>query len=206
MFAGCLFFGLGMRVGIVPAYMPQNGCTGCTLFWEDIPILAACLAFLAVLQVLVIIRTNGITDPLMYRRDLKISTAITLFAWISYILAVVDPGDLMKQQRVDWFLFESLTALFLHLHRCVLQVYRVSRLHRLGEQHLRLIDLLQDQRAAIMFEKYLMGELASENLLFWREAIKYKLNFDRNKDFDYSQQVAKVLFRTFVAKHAQLPM
>jgi len=51
-----------------------------------------------------------------------------------------------------------------------------------------------------------MGELASENLLFWKEGIKYKMNFDRNKDFEYTQQVGRVLYRTFVSKNAQLPI
>ena len=35
-------------------------------------------------------------------------------------------------------------------------------------------------------------ELANENLLFWREGIKYKRSFDQKGDFDYAQQMAKV--------------
>ena len=48
--------------------------------------------------------------------------------------------------------------------------------------------------------------MANENLLFWREGIKYKLSFDRNNDFEYSQQMAKVLWRTFISPHATLPI
>ena len=132
--------------------------------------------------------------------------AITAFVFIAYILAAVDPGNLMQQQEVDWYVFESAVAVLLHMRRCVLQMYRVSRLHKLGEQQIRLIDLLEDPHASILLEKYLMGELATENLLFWREGVKYKTNFDRNKDFDYSQQVARMLYRTFVSRNAQLPM
>jgi hypothetical protein len=205
-FSGPLFFGLGMRIGLVPIYQPENGCTGCTLLPEDVPIAFSCVFFLAVMLIILLCRTKGISDPFGYRDDANHLSQITTLAWVGYILAAVDPGNLMKEQKIDWFIMESLAAFLAHNYRCVYQMYRVARLHRLGEQQIRLIDLLQDQRAAIMFEKYLMGELASENLLFWREGVKYKSNFDRNKDFDYSQQVAKMLFRTFVSRHAQLPM
>ena len=53
---------------------------------------------------------------------------------------------------------------------------------------------------------HLTLELANENLLFWREAIKYKLQFDRNRDFEVSQQTAKVIYRTFIASDAVLPI
>jgi hypothetical protein len=47
--------------------------------------------------------------------------------------------------------------------------------------------------------------LANENLLFWREAIKFKMQFDR-KSFEHSQESAKVLWRTFIAPQAALPI
>jgi hypothetical protein len=198
--------GLGIRIGTVPIYQLANNCTGCNLVSEDIPILLACMCIPGIFQVLVVFRSRKVLDPLSYRRDMFMSMLISCLAWVGYILAALDPGDLMKTQKVDWFLFESLAALLLHVNRCILQLYRVSRFHRLGEQQIKLIDILQDPRAAILFEKYLMGELASENLLFWREGIKYKFSFDRNKDFDQTQQVARILFRSFVARHANMPM
>lgn len=205
-YSGSLFFGMGMRLGLVPVLQVANGCTGCTMLWEDIPILFACVFWLAFLQTLILVRTRSIVDPLNYKSDLTVQSSLTGLAWISYILVVTDPGGRMQSQNTDWFFIESAAALILHCHRCILQLWRVSRIHKKAEQNIRLIDVLQDPKAAIMFEKYLMGELASENLLFWREGIKYKVNFDKNKDFDYSQQVAKMLLRTFISKHAQLPI
>jgi len=199
-----------MRIGLVPIYEPMNDCTGCTFLWQDLVILVGILTFLFILLTLALLRTRGVLDPLGYRKDLIRGCALTFIAWLGYILAVVDPGELMQTQHVDWFLFECLAAVLLHCHRCPLQLYRVSRIHKkFQEQGMNLIDILQgDARGALMFEKYLIGELASENLLFWREGVKYKMNFDKGKahDLEYSQQVGKVLFRTFVSKHAQLPM
>lgn len=146
------------------------------------------------------------SDPLLYRRDAFATSMMLSISWIGYALAVADPGNLMSEQTINWFMWESIAILLLHTYRCVFQLYRVAKFHKLGEQQIRLIDILQDHKAAILFEKHLMGELASENLLFWREAIKYKVSFNRNNDFDYSQEVARMLFRTFVSRQAQLPM
>lgn len=206
LFSGSLSFGMGMRVALFPPFNPINGCTGCAMEGEEIGVLMASVLFLAFMQSVVLRKTRSVSDPLGYRQDMLWQCGIASLCWVSYTLAATDPGRLMKNQKIDWFFIESLAAFLLHCHRCVLQLWRVSRIHKKAEQNIRLIDVLQDPKAAIMFEKYLMGELASENLLFWREGIKYKVNFDKNHDFDYSQQVAKMLLRTFISKHAQLPI
>ena len=203
--ASALFIAFGFRAGFTPVYQAGNHCTGCTLFWEDAVILLGALGIMAIVMNLVIVRTKDIPDPLRYRMDLLVAMSFATIAWIGYILAIVDPGNLMKQQKVDWFVFEGIAALILHWRRCITQLRRVLVFHNKRQLDLKLIDILQgDPRGALLFEKHAMGELASENLLFWREGVKYKTNF--GKDFDYSQQQAKVLFRTFIAKHAQLPM
>ena len=122
------------------------------------------------------------------------------------VLLIVDPNGLMQSQQVDWHIFEMIAIIFLHIIRTTFQLYRTRRMHKLGEKNVNLIDILADGRGSILFEKHLIGELANENLLFWREGIKYKLQFDRNNDLEYSQQMAKVLWRTFLSPHASLPI
>jgi hypothetical protein len=80
----------------------------------------------------------------------------------------------------------------MNAQRTSMQLLRTRRLHKQAEKHVHLLDILADAKSAILFEKHLIGELANENLLFWREAVKFKLSFDRTGDFEYSQQVAKV--------------
>jgi hypothetical protein len=104
----------------------------------------------------------------------------------------VDPNELMKSQQVDWHIFSMILIGFLNFQRASLQMIRTKRLQNNAEKNVHLLDILADNKSAILFEKHLIGELANENLLFWREAIKFKLSFDRTGDFEYSQQVAKV--------------
>jgi Regulator of G protein signaling domain len=122
------------------------------------------------------------------------------------ILLGTDPNGLMKAQKVDWHIFGMFTIVVLNFHRTTLQLLRTSKFQKLAEKHVLLIDVLADAKSAILFEKHLIGELANENLLFWREAIKFKLSFDRSNDFEYTQHVAKMIWRTFISPTASFPI
>ena len=188
-----------IRVRSEPAFLIENGCTGCKVLLTDWVIVV--LLFLLYIPPFagVAYHHRDVPDALMFRKDAKRAALIGgAFGFIGSLLALFDPGSIMQSQIFDWFTFEMLTVLFFHCMRCILQLWRTARIHKLVEQHITLIEVLSDGKGSLLFEKHLISELANENLLFWREAIRYKLSYDRNPDFEYSQQMARVLFRTFI--------
>ena len=188
-----------VRSQMEPSLNPQNGCTGCGVLLTDWLIIFGLFFVYVPPFATFAYRHRDVPDALFFKKDAKYATMFGApFAFIGSILALVDPGSVMKSQQFDWFTFEMLTVFYFHCTRCVLQLWRTARIHRLAEQNIQLIEVLNDPKGSILFEKHLMSELASENLLFWREAIKYKLSYTKNPDFEYTQQLAKVLYRTFI--------
>jgi hypothetical protein len=188
-----------IRVRITPSLKIENGCTGCGVLLTDwIIVFVAFCSYLVPLGNFVFHHRDA-PDGLLFKKDAKIAAFfLTTFVFVGSVLALMDPGSIMKSQQFDWFTFEMLAVLFFHWIRVVLQLWRTARIHRLAEQHITLIEVLSDGKGSLLFEKHLMSELANENLLFWREAIKYKLSYDRQPDFEYTQQMARVLYRTFI--------
>jgi hypothetical protein len=120
------------------------------------------------------------------------------------LLALLDPGGVMQRQEFDWFDFEMLMLLAMHVIRAPYQIWRTRKTHQKHLAGIRLLDVLSDARGAALFENFLKSELADENLKFWREGVKWKLSFDR--DLSSSQQMARILFKTFVDSSSVLPI
>ena len=76
---------------------------------------------------------------------------------ISSALLVTDPNNAMKNQMMDWHLIMFILILGLHMQRTVFQLLRTRRIHKMGEKHVNLIDILSDPRGSLLFEKHLIG-------------------------------------------------
>jgi hypothetical protein len=208
-YASAFIIALIIRINTMPPFSIEAGCTGCLMNWQDLLILSTITLFLGIPVSLMAVRTrrHHIPDPLGYINDMEVSAVLTSPLVLACgVLYSTDPNGLMKSQQVDWFIFEMAAMIYVHCLKTVVQLYRTRRIQKLGEQNVRLLDVLADAKGALLFEKHLIAELANENLLFWREAIKYKLQFDKNRDFDVSQQTAKVIYRTFLSPQAVLPI
>ena len=187
------------RSRTTPELMPENGCTGCGVLLVDWIIVFASFAIYLVPLGNFVYHHSEVPDGLMFKKDAKIGAIfLSMFVFPGSILALTDPGLVMRFQKFDWFTFDMLGVLVFHWIRVVLQLWRTARIHKFAEQHITLIQVLSDGKGSLLFEKHLMSELANENLLFWREAIKYKLAYDKQPDFEYTQQMARVLFRSFI--------
>jgi hypothetical protein len=63
----------------------------------------------------------------------------------------------MERQAMDWhYMFLGL-AWILHWQRSSLQLYRTVRIQQIAERNITLLEILSDPRAALLFEKHLIG-------------------------------------------------
>jgi hypothetical protein len=171
---------LFVRVATGPAFVPRDGCTGCGLVLTDFVIATSLLFVYAVAGVRGLARARASSNPF---GSFEIALGSMGFAFpvllVMYALAFADPGSLMQTQTFDWFVLENITTIVLHVVRAPLQVLQARRAHVAGGHNVRLVELLEDKAGALLFENALALELASENLLFWRQGIKWKIGFDK---------------------------
>lgn len=186
---------------VIPRYSMKAMCMGCQMDAMDVGIYFASIAFFLITTVAVITRMQWEEDPFLVFADLRFLMSVFIgMAIITYTLVATDPDGLMKRQEVDWHILEAFTAVALHIRRCIFPMVRAYRIHK--KPQLPLLAILNHPQMSRMFELYLTRELATESLLFWKEGVKYKLGFET--DFDYSQQLAKMIQRQFIGKRAQL--
>lgn len=160
-------------------------------------------------------------DPHYLSRDYLFVAAVgSVILFVGGSLLIADPGQLMASQHVDYFLFMIVFVFLCHFTRCNVTMYRTFSIHNDKKTNLTLLDVLSDAKGSVLFENYLKSELAYENLQFWRSATKWKMMYDKSgsvfhissqnekdkNDFDYTQQMARVLQRTFIGKYAQIPI
>ena len=162
MFSLPYIFALIIRIETNPFLQPTTGCTGCIVQWQDV-VIASCIVTIYSLPVLNFVyqaRTHKIPDPLNYLYDLTLTTVFSIpFSIAVAILLPVDPYHLMKSQKMDWHLIDCALWFSLAIYRTMLQIYRTTVMHRIGEQQIKLLDVLIDTngKLAILFEKHLMA-------------------------------------------------
>jgi hypothetical protein len=148
------------RVFATPVYHPSNACTGCILDYIDCLLVVLITAVLGIPVIIMTLRVRkrDVPDPLFYIFDTETSTFVmTPLSLSCGILFSIDPGGLMKSQKVDWMIFEMSTIVYIHFVRTVLQLYRTRRFHKLNEANVRLIDILSDAKGSLLFEKHLIA-------------------------------------------------
>ena len=196
------FAALFARLATDPIF--TAGCTGCPVQLTDLVVVLGLALVPYPLTLRMALKIWNRPDPLGYMGSVVFTLAVGApLGLIGAVVTYVDPGGLMRAQDVDWFVLEMSTLLLLLFPRLPGLVVRTLRVHREKVSNLRLLDVLSDQRGALLFERFLASELAVENLTFWVQTSKWKLSYDR-KDFATTQQMARILFKTFVEADATL--
>ena len=211
-----------IRIYTNPLHHPENNCVGCDYLWQDFIILSTYVALIvlpAMLNCYKLATRPDFIDSFGYVYDFMVASVLSIVLLASSsILLLVDPYGFQKKQIMDWHLLECVYVFTTQILRVLVQLYRCFRIQRKRFINLTLLELFSDKQGSLLFENFLRSELAYENLQFWKTATKWKAMYDKSgspfhaptktsmNDFGYTQQMARVLFRTFIGPHAQIPL
>jgi hypothetical protein len=183
-------------------------CTGCELEVFDAAYLIAIATFALILCALSnpsFSRWGARRDALRIVRECMWSWLIGGFFYnLSFILYLIDPGQVYAQGLFNWRLVKLFaTAVLFHI-QSIHQIYVSKRLKRslilapMLDQNEKFDEVMSNKELRSKLTTFLDGELSGEILQFLTAVDDYKNNFDK----DGAQFKGRQIFSTFLIRGA----
>ena len=135
-----------LRISLDPWYQDHD-CTGCLYSLPDILFLELGAIIYLTMNYIALKGIGNPDDPLGLVHEFKLVLfAPVILSSTFTLLTYLDPGELMKRQEVNWYLFDWLNMTFIFSIRVPYQIYRAITLEkkkdRVESTEIALLDML----------------------------------------------------------------